>query len=80
MTQANMVSDLQNQPIRMAEILSAFSFATDLGAGQPMGDVLRTCYVAMAIAQKLKLSSQEQADVYHTALLAHAGCTAGASL
>ena len=80
MAQADAMADGQKQPIRVAEVLSAFSLATDLGAGQPMGDVLRTCYVAMCIAQELNLSSQEQADVYHTALLAHAGCTAGASL
>ena len=45
-----------------------------------MGDVLRMCYMAMGIAQELKQSEREQADVYHVALLAHAGCTAGASL
>ena len=80
MTRVDAVSDLRNQPIRVAEVLSAFSLATDLGAGQPMGDVLWTCYMAMAIAQELKLPPREQADVYHTALLAHAGCTAGGSL
>ena len=72
--------DLQTQPVRMAEVLSAFSLATDLGAGQPMGDAIRTCYVAMSIAKELRLSAPEQEDVYHASLLAHAGCTAGASL
>ena len=80
MTHVEIAPELRPGPIRVAEVLSAFSLATDLGAGQPIGDVLRMCYVAMGIAQELKLSSQEQADVYHTALLAHAGCTAGASL
>ena len=80
MAEADAVSDLQDRPTRVAEILSAFSLATDLGAGQPMGDVLRMCYVAMGVARELRLSDQELADVYHTALLAHAGCTAGASL
>ena len=80
MDQAESVSDLQMRQVRVAEILSAFSLATDLGAGQPMGDVLRMCYMAMRTAQEMGLSSQEQADVYSTALLAHAGCTAGASL
>ena len=80
MAEADAVSDLQDRPTRVAEILSAFSLATDLGAGQPMGDVLRMCYVAMGVARELRLSDQELADVYHTALLAHAWCTAGASL
>ena len=80
MTHSETTPDPQLGPIRVAEVLSAFSLATDLGAGQPMGDVLRMCYMAMGIAQKLNQSEREQADVFHTALLTHAGCTAGASL
>lgn len=80
MTHAETAPEPQLGPIRVAEVLSAFSLATDLGAGQPMGDVLRMCYMAMGIAQELKQSEREQADVFHAALLAHAGCTAGASL
>ncbi len=80
MTFSENAPELEPGPIRVAEVLSAFSLATDLGAGQPMGDVLRMCYMAMAIAQELKQSERERADVFHAALLAHAGCTAGASL
>jgi HD-GYP domain-containing protein (c-di-GMP phosphodiesterase class II)/DNA-binding CsgD family transcriptional regulator len=64
--------------IRLAELLGSLSFAGDLGRGQPMGHVLRTCRIAMAITDKLRLSEAQKADVYYTALLVHAGCTAGA--
>jgi HD-GYP domain-containing protein (c-di-GMP phosphodiesterase class II)/DNA-binding CsgD family transcriptional regulator len=65
--------------IRLAELLGAFSFASDLGRGQPMGHVLRTCQIAMALADTLKLPERDLPDIYFTALLVHAGCTAGAS-
>lgn len=64
---------------RLAELLGAFSFAGDLGRGQPVGHVLRTCRIAMAVATRLNLPVSALADVYYTALLVHAGCTAGAS-
>lgn len=64
--------------VRLAELLGAFSFASDLGRGQPMGHVLRTCRITMALADKLGLTAGDRADVYYTALLVHAGCTAGA--
>jgi HD-GYP domain-containing protein (c-di-GMP phosphodiesterase class II)/DNA-binding CsgD family transcriptional regulator len=65
--------------IRLAELLEAFSFASDLGRGQPMGHVLRTCRIAMALADTLKLPERDLPDIYFTSLLVHAGCTAGAS-
>lgn len=65
--------------IRLAELLGSLSFAGDLGSGQPMGHVLRTARIAMALADRLGLPSAQMADVYFTALLVHAGCTAGAA-
>jgi HD-GYP domain-containing protein (c-di-GMP phosphodiesterase class II)/DNA-binding CsgD family transcriptional regulator len=65
--------------IRLAELLGSLSFAGDLGRGQPMGHVLRTTRIAMALAQRLRVPSAQLPDVYYTALLVHAGCTAGAA-
>jgi len=59
----------------MAEILAAFSLATDLGAGQPMGHAIRACYIGMHIAREMRLSIQEQAELYYSFLLMHSGCT-----
>jgi len=64
--------------IRLAELLGSLSFAGDLGRGQPMGHVLRTCRIAMALAERLRLNDEQRRDVYFTSLLVHAGCTAGA--
>jgi HD-GYP domain-containing protein (c-di-GMP phosphodiesterase class II) len=65
--------------VRLAELLGALSFAGDLGRGQPMGHVLRTTRIAMALADRLGVPSEQLPDVYFTALLVHAGCTAGAA-
>ena len=65
--------------IRLAELLGSLSFAGDLGRGQPMGHVLRTTRIAMALADRLRVPSAQLPDVYFTALLVHAGCTAGAA-
>jgi len=65
--------------LRLAELLGSFSFAGDLGRGQPMGHVLRTTRISVALAERLGLSGQELADVYYTGLLVHAGCTAGSA-
>jgi HD-GYP domain-containing protein (c-di-GMP phosphodiesterase class II)/DNA-binding CsgD family transcriptional regulator len=70
---------LMAQQVRLAELLGSLSFAGDLGRGQPMGHVLRTCRIAMALAEDAGLSQEEKSAVYFTALLVHAGCTAGSA-
>ena len=67
-------------PIRLAEVLAAFSLATDLGMSQSMGHVIRAGYIGMRLAHELRLSVQEQAELYYSILLMHSGCTAGSSL
>lgn len=66
----------QHGPIRMAEVLAAFSFATDLGTGKSMGHALRACYLGMAMARELRLSTLEQVELYYSFLLMHSGCAA----
>src|SRR5690606_35675592 len=66
-------------PIRLAELLGCLSFAGDLGRGQPMGHVLRTTRIAMAIADRMRMPPAQLPEVYFTSLLLHAGCTAGAA-
>lgn len=69
-------SKLPHSPIRMAEVLAAFSFATDLGVGKPMGHALRACYLGMEMARELRLSTLQQAELYYSFLLMHSGCAA----
>src|SRR6202035_4567441 len=64
--------------IRLAEVLSALSLTTDLGAGMPFEKGLRTCVVASSLASALRLSVDMRRAVFHAALLRSVGCTAHA--
>jgi HD-GYP domain-containing protein (c-di-GMP phosphodiesterase class II)/DNA-binding CsgD family transcriptional regulator len=64
--------------IRTADVLGALSAAADLALGMPEGHAARSCYLGMAIADRLNLSSEEKATVYYSELLMDAGCTAWA--
>ena len=66
------MSEAQDKQIKMSELMSAFSMATDLAEGHPMEHGVKTCYISLRLADVLKLSDQERADVYYTALLQHA--------
>ena len=60
---------------RMAELLASLSLAIDLGVGQPMEWVLRSCLLAARLSNALGLSEQDCQDAYYLALLRHVGCT-----
>ena len=64
--------------IRLAELTGAVARAADLGTGFPPETSLRLCVVAVALARSIGLSDEETRDIYHAALLRHAGCTASA--
>ncbi|MPZ48851.1 MAG: HD domain-containing protein [Dehalococcoidia bacterium] len=61
--------------VRMAELMGAFSIASDLAFGYQLEDSIRSCYVAMRLAEAMKLPEAEQRTVFYTALLKDAGCT-----
>jgi HD-GYP domain-containing protein (c-di-GMP phosphodiesterase class II) len=76
-----MPPNLSDTPkIRMAEILGAFSLATDLGMALPFGQALRACYIAMRIARELRLATEDEAVLYYSTLLMHSGCAASSSV
>lgn len=64
--------------LRLADLLSALSLATDLGVGAPLETSLRTCFLATTLATSLGLRGGELATVYYAALMRHLGCTAWA--
>ena len=64
--------------IRTVDVLGALSAAADLALGMPEGHAARSCYLGMAIADRLSLSAEEKATVYYSELLMDAGCTAWA--
>ena len=67
-----------DEPIRLAELTGAIARAADAGIGFPPETSLRLCLVGVALARSIGLSDEEVRDVYHAALLRHAGCTASA--
>jgi HD domain len=48
--------------------------ATDLGIGQPMDHLLRSCVLGLRLSESLGLDESERAVVYYVALLAWLGC------
>jgi HD-GYP domain-containing protein (c-di-GMP phosphodiesterase class II) len=72
------MSSLAGSEMRLAELVASMSLATDLGLGQPMEHVLRSCVLGLRIAEDLELDESERAVVYYVALLAWLGCHADA--
>lgn len=65
--------------LRLAELLASLSLGIDLGVGQPLEWVLRSCLLAVHLGEALGLSERDCQDVYYLSLLRHIGCTATAS-
>ena len=63
-------------PLRLTELLASVSLATDLGIGQPLGHALRTCVLAVSLAEELGCGPEEVRTVHQFALLRFLGCTA----
>src|SRR5229473_1911900 len=64
--------------LRLAELMAALSLATDLGMGQPLEQALRTCLIAIELAERMGLAQDEISDVFYVAQLRFLGCTADA--
>jgi HD-GYP domain-containing protein (c-di-GMP phosphodiesterase class II) len=64
--------------VRSGELLAALSLATDLGTGYPLEHGLRTCLVAVRLAERADVDDETARCVYYLALLHSIGCTADA--
>jgi HD-GYP domain-containing protein (c-di-GMP phosphodiesterase class II) len=62
--------------LRLAELVAAFSLATDLGMGQPMEHVLRSWLIAVRLGERMGMEAQARAALYYVMVLAWAGCVA----
>jgi HD-GYP domain-containing protein (c-di-GMP phosphodiesterase class II) len=65
--------------LRVGEVVSALSHALDLGTGQPVGHSVRSCLLAMRIAEEIGLSRALRGDLFYATLLKDAGCSTNAS-
>jgi HD-GYP domain-containing protein (c-di-GMP phosphodiesterase class II) len=61
--------------LRLSELLASLSLASDLGTGQPLGHGIRTCLLAVALAEEMGCPSQEVRVIHQVALLRFLGCT-----
>ena len=75
------------QPLRQAtaleipigELLAALSHALDLTEGAPAGHTLRSCMIAMRIADCIGLGTEDRTSLYYAMLLKDAGCSSNAA-
>jgi len=63
----------------LAEVLGAFSLASDLAMGLPAEHGLRACYISMHLAEEIELPAQEKHDLYYAGLVKDGGCTCSSS-
>jgi HD-GYP domain-containing protein (c-di-GMP phosphodiesterase class II)/DNA-binding CsgD family transcriptional regulator len=64
--------------VTLAELLAAFSLATDLGLGQPMEHLLRSWQIASRLGRQVGLPEGQQPMLFHVAMLSWVGCVADA--
>jgi putative nucleotidyltransferase with HDIG domain len=65
--------------LRTSELLAALSVALDLTEGQRAGHAMRTCYLAMRLADRLELPAPARSSLYYAALLKDSGCSSNAA-
>ena len=62
--------------VRLADLLGAFSLASDLAVGLGGEHGARSCYIGMHVARELGLAPEQQVHLFYSELLKDAGCTA----
>jgi HD-GYP domain-containing protein (c-di-GMP phosphodiesterase class II)/DNA-binding CsgD family transcriptional regulator len=77
-TLAVVAPDARDSGITLAEVLAAYSLATDLGLGQPMEHLLRSWRIASRLGAHVGLPEDEQASLFYVAMLSWVGCVADA--
>lgn len=70
--------DERDSRVTLAELLAAFSLATDLGLGQPMEHLLRSWQIASRLGRQVGLPDDQQPALFHVAMLSWVGCVADA--
>ncbi len=65
--------------IRLAEVISALTYALDLTEGQRPGHTLRTALIAMRLGRELSLDGETMGALYYASLLKDSGCSSNAA-
>jgi HD-GYP domain-containing protein (c-di-GMP phosphodiesterase class II) len=69
----------ESQPIRLSEVISAFSYALDLTEGQPEGHAVKSCLLGMRLAQEIGMAADQRSALFYALLLKDAGCSSNAA-
>ena len=56
--------------VRLSELVAVLSFSSDFGLGQPMEHVLRSCLIALRLADRLGLDEPRRRETFWVTLLA----------
>lgn len=62
--------------IRRADFMMVLAYASDLATGHSRDFALRSCVLAMRIADRVGLSEQDRRNAYHQSMLRYVGCNA----
>jgi hypothetical protein len=73
-------SQMAAPAVRRADFLMALAYATDLATGHSRDFALRSCVLAMRLAEVAGLDDDTRRNVYHQALLRYIGCNADTHL
>ncbi len=65
--------------VRLAEVISALTYALDLTEGQRPGHTLRTALIAMRLGRETGLDHETLGALYYASLLKDAGCSSNAA-
>jgi len=65
--------------VRISEVISALSYALDLTEGRPMGHSVRSCILAMRLAEEIGMDVNDRGDLFYASLLKDAGCSSNSS-
>ncbi len=70
---------LRDEPVSTSRLLAALSTALDLTEGQLPGHSLRTTYLAMRVAESLRVATADRATLFYASFLKDAGCSSNAA-
>jgi HD-GYP domain-containing protein (c-di-GMP phosphodiesterase class II) len=68
--------DREDSGLLLAELVAAFSLATDLGLGQPMEHSLRAWLISARMAERMGLEPAARDSLFYVITLAMVGCVA----
>ena len=59
--------------VSLPEVVGAFSYTLDVGAGRPAGHSVRSCWIGMHVGRASSLSAEDLHDLYYVLLLSNSG-------